>query len=594
MDAPSARSERIAHEVLAIGFRAWPGTVGMALVFAGLTIAFMWEGLPHGFLAGWYVGFAVILFARLALARSFRQAQPSGPDTRRWAYRAAIAYGITGLAWGALGAAAMAFAPGRMDYVMVIAFLITIFAVLQSQAGAAHPLVFNAFMAGAWAPVIVMSIVTPAPNWTLRLLLEAIVVLASFLVGRAGNRAVAQTLAIRYEKVDLLHDLTHQTEELDKANSAKTRFFAAASHDLRQPMQAIVLLVESLHERVKEPEARRIVANIHSSVNSMAALVNALLDISRFDAGTVKPERSHFRVANVLERLRGTFAQEAAEKGLTFVVRPSRAIVATDHILLYRILANITSNAVRYTERGKVVVGCRRRRDGLEIGVWDTGPGIPEEDLTEVFREFHQLGNPHRDREQGLGLGLAIVERTAALLDHPLVVRSRVGRGSVFAVKVPYGDEAGIQASERTRGAEWTTLEGCRVLVVEDEHEIRGAMTLLLESWGCAVVAAATGQDVRAWLARSPAAPDVVMADYRLPGEDNGIQVIHAVRNAYPGANGILVTGDIAPEVLREAEASGFRILHKPLRPARLRALLGNVWRERSAAQRTPEAAAAQ
>jgi CheY-like chemotaxis protein len=318
----------------------------------------------------------------------------------------------------------------------------------------------------------------------------------------------------------------------------------------------------------------------------MAALLNGILDISKFEAGTVKPERSHFPVGNILERLRGTHAEHAVRKGLDFRVVRSNAIVETDPILLYRILANLASNALRYTDRGRVLVGCRRRADGLAIEVWDTGCGITEADQRVIFEEFHQLGNPQRDRDQGMGLGLAIVDRTARLLHHPIAVKSRVGHGSMFSITVPYGDAQAMRAPERGRQGEWASLDGCTVLVVEDERDIRAAMTLLLESWGCEVLCAASGAEALSLLDSRDAAPDVVLADYRLPGEDNGIRVICAVRERHPGTSGILISGDVAPTVLKEAEVSGFKLLHKPIRPARLRSLLGNVWRERTAARR--------
>jgi CheY-like chemotaxis protein len=276
-------------------------------------------------------------------------------------------------------------------------------------------------------------------------------------------------------------------------------------------------------------------------------------------------------------------------RNLELRVASSSAVVESDPILLFRILANITTNALRYTERGKVLIGCRRRKAGLVIEVHDTGPGIPEDEIKDIFREFYQLGNPQRDREQGLGLGLAIVERSAKLLGHALEVRSRVGHGSTFSIRVPYGSPDAIHAVDKSRRAEWTSLEGCTVLVVEDEKEIRAAMAILLESWGCEVLVAASGMEAFALLDGSAAEPDVILADYRLPGADNGIHIIAAVRARYPNATGILITGDVAPPVLRAAEESGYRLLHKPLRPARLRALLGNVWRERDSGSREPE-----
>jgi signal transduction histidine kinase/ActR/RegA family two-component response regulator len=593
----SARPEQVLYELLARGFRAYPRGILNGFLFGILIVVFVWPRLPHGFLVAWLaVGFALGL-ARLRLSRGFMRSRPPAGELDKWTRYAAIGYGATGLMWGVMGAATIHFAADARQYILVVAFLIMLFALLNMQATAAHPAVFRAFLFSAMAPIIVVSAVEPAPpegNYYLRLVLEFLILAVTLAVGRSGNRYVTESIVMRYENVELLQELTRQKEELDKANAAKTHFLAAASHDLRQPMQALVLLVESLRERVTEPETRRIVKNIRSSVTEMAALLNGILDISRFDAGTVKPERAHFPVRNVLDRVRSTFAELAARHELALRVAPSSAVVESDPILLYRIVANIATNALRYTDRGTVLVGCRRREDGVEIQVWDTGPGIAAADIPEIFREFYQLGNPQRDREQGLGLGLAIVERTAKLLGHPLAVRSRVGRGSLFSVLVPYGDAREIHAHARLRATDSASLEGCSVLVVEDEREIRAAMTILLEGWGCEVVAASSGPEAHALLDGITAAPDVILADYRLSGEDNGIRVIRGMRMRFPQAVGILISGDIAPHVLKEAELAGVRLLHKPLRPARLRSLLGNVWREHAGAKRaSPQAESA-
>ncbi len=582
----SARPGDVLHEILARGFRGYPRGILNGFVFAGMTVAFVWERLPHGFLIAWMACGLALAYARYSLSRAFLRTPPPAAELRRWVRYAALGYGATGFMWGVMGAACIYFAPDAREYILVVGFLIMLFAVLNMQGTAAHPVVFRAFLASGLLPIIAMAAVTDAPHYFLRLFLGCLLLFVGLAVGRSGNRYVEESVVMRYENRELLADLTRQKEELDKANAAKTHFLAAASHDLRQPMQAIVLLVESLQERVADPDTRRIVKNIRSSVASMAALLNGILDISKFDAGTVKPERSHFPVANVLERLRSTHAEHAARSELGFRVVRSRAVVETDPILLYRILANLASNALRYTDRGRVLVGCRRRAEGLEIQVWDTGPGIAQADLAGIFEEFYQLGNPQRDRDQGLGLGLAIVDRTAKLLGHRVRVDSREGHGSMFSVTVPHGDPQALRAPERQRSAEWASLEGCSVLVVEDERDIRAAMTILLESWGCKVQSAASGAEAIAFAAEEARTIDVVLADYRLPGEDNGVRVIEAVREHHPDASAVLISGDIAPAVLKEAGDAGLKLLHKPIRPARLRSLLGNLWREKSAAKR--------
>jgi CheY-like chemotaxis protein/two-component sensor histidine kinase len=355
-------------------------------------------------------------------------------------------------------------------------------------------------------------------------------------------------------------------------------------------MQALALLVEGLQERVADPATRRIVESIASSVVALSALLNEILDISRFDAGTVRPARRSFPVSRVLDRLREASSHPATQGHLSFRIRPCEAVVESDEVILYRILANLVDNALRYTARGGVLVGCRRRAEGLSIQVWDTGRGIPADQLEAIFLEFHQVGNPQRDREQGLGLGLAIVDRAARVLGHPLGVRSRPGRGSVFSIMVPHGDASRVEPPERLAAE---PLEGCVVLVVEDDRQIRDAMTLLLGQWKCRVASAASEAEIDAALARLGAAPDMVIADYRLPDARTGLDAIERVRARHPHVAAAITTGDVSPAALRAMQAANLPVLHKPLRPARLRALLGAALAARRAPREAqPEPAA--
>jgi signal transduction histidine kinase/CheY-like chemotaxis protein len=578
----SPKLEQVERELLAIGFRAYPRGLLNGFVFACLTVALMWPGLPHSLLEAWFAGFIAIGLARLAMARAFVATPPEAIDHHRWKRLAAFGYASVGFAWGLLGCCAIYFAPGVYIFTLWVGFLIALFGVLQAQSTGALPIVFRSYLLSATIPLLVVSLVEGSPYYWLRLAAEICIITICLLAGRSGNANAAASVAMRFENIELLQKLTEQKEELARANSAKTRFLAAASHDLRQPMQAMVLLVESLQERVHEPVTTRIVDNIRSSVVGMSALLNEILDISKFDAGTVKPQRSSFQVSDVLDRVRSSFTESAQRQGLVLRIRPCAAVVETDPILLNRIVANFVDNALRYTARGGgVLVGCRRREKGLLIEVWDNGVGIEPAQLGEIFREFYQVENPQRDRDQGLGLGLAIVERTAKLLDHPITVRSRPDRGSVFSILVPHGDPAQVRAAERARAAEMLT--GCCVLVIEDEREIRAAMSVLLEGWGCHVVAAGSAEEAETLLAHGGAVPDAILADYRLGGAETGVQLLLRLAVRYPNAAPVLISGDIGPEVLKEAEMSRIPMLHKPLRPARLRAMLGSIWRERRA-----------
>ncbi len=579
-------------ELLHQHFHSYPWAMLAASLFAMLTAWLIRDSLPPAFLAGWLAAFLAFNTYRFRVSRRYDREPPAPGELRGRARFALLTLSLGGAAWGVLGAAAITLGAPHRETAMVIFFVFALFATFQASNPATYPPAFNAWVVCAMAPTLAAAFLQPAGVSRSLAPLGTLFVITVLFVGRYTHRFMIDSIAKRLENVRLLEDLTAQKNALAEANRGKTRFLAAASHDLRQPMQALVLLVESLQERVRQPGNIRIAESIRTSVDAMASLLNEILDISRFDAGTVRPQRASFPVATVLDRLRSAFAHPASQRGLAFRVRGNAAIVDSDPILLYRILVNLTHNALRYTRAGGVLIGCRRRREGLSIEVWDTGVGIPEDQYEAIFQEFRQLDNPQRDREKGFGLGLAIVERTARLLEHPLQVRSRVGRGSRFRIVVPYGDPELVGETEAPRQSE--LLEGCRVLVVEDDLEIRMATTLLLEGWRCRVHAAASGAELDRVLGALDAAPDAILADYRLPGSETGIQIIARLRERYPRAGAILISGDIAPEVLREAQAAGLPFLHKPLRPARLRSLLGVMWRERrggSAGIAAPQAA---
>ncbi len=364
-----------------------------------------------------------------------------------------------------------------------------------------------------------------------------------------------------------------RTRELELANQARSRFLRAASHDLRQPMHALGLFVAQLRERVREPEARQIADQAGVAVSALQELLDAILDISRLDSGVISPEVTDFGINQLLERLSTAFAPSAIEKGLRFRVVPSRLFVRSDLVLLERILLNLVANAVRYTQRGGIAIGCRRHGNRVRILVCDTGIGIPAEQQQSIFQEFYRVA--YSERDHGLGLGLAISARLARLLGCGIEVTSRPGKGSVFAVEVPRGQRAQTPALTAPAVGASNSLRGALVLIVDDDALVRDAMRSLLMQWGCEVVDAADGEEAVVALERLDRLPDALICDYRLPGEENGIQIIRRLcavaGTAIPAA---LISGDAAPESLREIKTSGFPLLAKPVAPAKLRALI--------------------
>ncbi|MFP5403210.1 MAG: ATP-binding protein [Gammaproteobacteria bacterium] len=372
-------------------------------------------------------------------------------------------------------------------------------------------------------------------------------------------------------------DLAAKKDMAERANVAKSRFFAAVSHDLRQPLHALSLFVAALKARNQQPETQTLIDNIEASTAAMELLFNALLDISRLDAGTIEAHPEHFSLQKLLQDLEHQFKALAEEKGLRLRFRPCDVTLYSDPLLIERILANLVANAIRYTDDGGVLIGCRRRGRLLRISVVDTGRGIPPDQQEAVFQEFVQLHNPARDRSKGLGLGLAIVSRLGRLLGHRVDLRSRPDHGSVFSIDVPLGD-ARLIAPPAPPAPPVHLPADALVLLVDDESAILRGMAELFDHWGIDLVTARSASEAEHWLAGLDRAPDVIVSDYRLPDDTDGLAVIERLRQRYGrDVPAILISGDTAPDTILRITRAGIPMLHKPLRPAKLRALLTHL-----------------
>ncbi len=378
-------------------------------------------------------------------------------------------------------------------------------------------------------------------------------------------------------------ELVRAKEEAERASAAKSRFLAAASHDLRQPLQALRLFAATLAEHltrgdIELAESLRLLGKLELSIDTLGGLLNSLLDVSKLDAGIVVPSLSVFAVGEVLERSASEFATAAQIKDVSLAVVPTSVMVRSDKALLGRILDNLVSNAIRYTLQGRVLIGVRRGRGRIRIQVWDTGTGIPADRRNEIFEEFRQLDNEARQRGEGLGLGLAIVLRTARLLGHEIHVDSTLGKGSVFTVEVPEADAATLAAPILAPEMREPRTSPPLVLVVEDDAQVRESTGTLLRQWGYRAVLATDVPDVRRLCREAPEKPDLVIADYRLPGDDDGVAAVLAAGTLFHARiPGIIITGDTGADSLTRISSSGLEHLHKPVVPARLRALIRNV-----------------
>jgi signal transduction histidine kinase len=519
--------------------------------------------------------------ARVAVNVRYWRARPGPEDAARWARWYAWQTTTNGCLWAVAGL--VMFVHDSITYQAVL------FATLCGFAAA------SVAITAMLLPAFLGSVVPLFTIITVRTLLEGdathyalggmLAVFAAYIISRGINMhgVLIESLRQRFENLELVRRLTEQTEiaeaarrEADEANRTKSKFLAAASHDLRQPLHALSLFAGALSDTRDLIEVGKLTGHINASVAALELLFNSLLDVSRLDAGVVRPEPRDFRAATVLDRIRNDYAPLAREKGLKLVVAPSSAVLHCDPMLLEQLLRNLVANAIRYSENGGVAVGCRPRTvdgtAGYVLEVRDSGIGIPAEQHEHIFAEFVQLGNPERDRTKGLGLGLAIVRRLALLLGTPVELRSAPGRGSRFAVRVPRGTAPTALAAEEPVRRD--LLTGMRVLVVDDEAAVRAGMEALLTGWGCAVrtfesqaaAAAGTGPD---WT------PAIVLADLRLRSGENGIDTLNRLRaRHHPPPPGVIITGDNAAEEVKTVNDSGYHVLYKPVAPAKLRALM--------------------
>ena len=398
------------------------------------------------------------------------------------------------------------------------------------------------------------------------------------------RRVAERTAALTRLNVQLKREIADRREiekalqiaksEAEQANLGKTRFLAAASHDLLQPLNAARLFVSALADLDHSKPNRGLINNIEVSLSAVEDLLAALLDISKLDAGAVLPELVDFPITSLLGPLVTEHQALAEDRGLALRHVSSRAVVHSDIRLLRSIIQNFLSNAIRYTRRGRILLGCRRCGTGLRIEIWDTGAGIPADKFDEIFEEFRQLDTAG-GHDRGIGLGLAIVKRAAKTLDLPIAVRSLVGKGSVFSVTVPIGHKRPAAVHRSATRRPFGQFADPVLLVIDDQRSILDGMRAMLGGWGCTALVAASGEEALDLMAGLSRPPDLVIADYHLGAETTGVTEICRIRRMLEKpVPGIIITANNTPEVQAVVQQHGLRLLRKPLNPAQLRALL--------------------
>lgn len=557
----------------------------IALIF--LLTLLLWEHLPHPLLLGWMCVVIVGHFNEIMQWKLKRgNAIQTLEQCREWDRRFRWLTLSGGLTWG-LGAALVWYVPN--DLAMQAILICTVFGLVAGAvtSNPVHPPSLIIYVTALIVPLMLRNLWEgDAPHFilfTMLILYFVYVSQAAFGLMRTYEGSLKQ----RFEKEALLAALRAREEELalaldsaEQANQAKSKFLATASHDLRQPLQALRLFTEALQDVAKEPQSLRLAGQINKSVKSLVEMFDDLLDVSRLDAGIIQPRWQNFLLNDLFDRLYVDFSPLARAKGLSLdlpnclgekgSVDGCDVVAYSDPFLLERMLRNLVSNAIRYTDQGKVAVRCSCSADQVEIAVFDTGIGIRPEVVEQIFEEYYQVDNPHRDRRKGLGLGLAIVRRVEELLGYRVQVESTPGKGSVFRFTLKKGQLSPVASPFEISYAR-QNIGGKVIAFVEDDADIREFTTEFMQEWGCQVFAGEDVGSVLRELDKAALRPHMLLCDYRLPKNQTALDVMRQMREHCGELPVLVVTGDTAAETLQAIQQSGASLLHKPIAPTRLR-----------------------
>ena len=538
-----------------------------------LVVSLFHAVVPSRVLFAWLGAFVVLTLLRAIDWVRFRRIEFDPSTSRRWLRQATAGSLISGILWG-IGALFL-YPEGELALQYTFAVALVCMAVACLFSYGPHYRTFLAFFLPSIIPGIIGMGVqggTPQNAFTAGLLLMSFVVLWS---RQLFNRMFMDSMRLRFANIELIDQLTIQKNAAEKAreaaesaNIAKSRFLAAASHDLRQPIHALNLYLGAFSQLQLAHQTGILLGKVRQCALIMDNMFRTLLDVSKLDAGAVNPQITAFALAPLFSRMRLEFEPQARAKGLELRMQRCSAFAKSDPALVERILRNLVSNAIRYTNHGRVVVGCRRHRGSLRVSVYDTGIGIAPHEQSLVFEAFYQVGNRARDRSKGLGLGLAIVDRLSRLLQTPLTLRSRPGHGSLFALDLERAAPVELPTFRlNSAGTARRDISGTLVVVVDDEELVLDAVRTLLKQWNCDVIATPSGRQAVRELATSTRPPDVLICDYRLRDDENGVSVVTALRNEFNSdIPALLIAGDTNPDQIRTIAASGLDVLHKPLR----------------------------
>jgi signal transduction histidine kinase/CheY-like chemotaxis protein len=588
--AAAVQSERSQHlrqlqlESLAVHAANLPIFVTSAACFVGFIV---WDSAPAPLVLGWIAALVAILLARRWFSRSYKKLNLDVETALRVMV---VLSACNGIVQG--GGVALFFGGLSLEKKALITMIMVCLAAGAVSASAPYSRSFYAWaiplfaaLAGAWA------LAGGVTDMWIALLLVLFPAAQAVFV-RDNEKVLRDSFDIRYERVALIRELEHQRaavaverDRAEEANRAKSRFLASASHDLRQPLHTLALYSAALSARKTDERTQEMAREIGTAIQSLGTLLDALLDISKLDAGAVQPQPTRFGVHVRLERLAAEFRPLAAQKRLAFETELQPAFVQSDPVLFERVVRNLLDNAIKYTARGSIRLRLAIEGARAVIEIADTGSGIPRNEHGRIFEEFFQLANPERDRSKGIGLGLAIVRRLTDLLWIDLTLDSEVGQGTTFRLSMPLAEQPAAREELPVvdEGDSVELPKGLRALVVDDEGSVRRGMQTLLESWGFAVSLSSGVGAALQMLADDE--PQLLIADYRLRGGETGADLVRRAREARPDIAALLVTGDTTSELAHEVADLGIGLLRKPVEQGVLRRAIASALAGRRAIQ---------
>lgn len=505
---------------------------------------------------------------------TLRGMAPQGDPVQRSARRLMACMAAMGLSWGSLGFVVLYWgSPESVIYAIGIVSTVS-----SGALGLGAPLyrAYITYLTCAIGGIFVAVAMSGGPAMWPALFLVLVYYALTGLQASTGDTATRRSIALKLENERLVSELRAESqralaaqEAAERADRDKSRFLAAASHDLRQPLHAMGLFLETLQRSPMSPHQLTVLGHAQAASSAAVEMLTTLLDYSRLEAGVVKVRPAAFAVQPLLTALEQEFGVQADNAGLVYRTHETSAAAHADRSLVMLVMHNFISNALRYTASGGVLIACRRRGRRIALEVWDTGAGIPQSQWDNVFKEFHQLGNPERDRRKGLGLGLAIVKRLVREMGTAVELNSRPGRGSVFRLWLDLWQGA-LEDDDTPPTSLHYDLKGLHVLAIDDDESVRLGMQALLQSWGCHCTTAESSADALEHIEDST--PDLIITDFRLRHEETGKQVLQALR-AYLGEEvpAIIMTGDTSPQRLRDAQTTSALLLHKPVSTGQLR-----------------------